>query len=130
LLHISDVNQLRGHPQWGALFETWCVGEVIKARLNRGLPPDCWFWRSSDGYEVDLVLERGEQMVPIEIKAGETPYPRHAAPIRKLRELSERDPSCSVPPGLVIYGGDDSRPCEQDRFVPWFAIDDAMDGLT
>ncbi len=129
LLHISDVNQLRGHPQWGALVETWCVSEVIKARLNRGLSPDCWFWRSSDGYEVDLVIESGNRLLPIEIKATATPYPKHAATLRKLRELADRDPSVTVPPGIIIYGGDEARPCGEDSFVPWRAIDAAVDAL-
>jgi hypothetical protein len=38
-------------PPLGALAETWCFGEVLKARRHRGLPADLWFWRSSDGYE-------------------------------------------------------------------------------
>jgi predicted AAA+ superfamily ATPase len=129
LLHIADVNQLRGHPQWGALVETWCVGEVFKARLNRGLPLDCWFWRTSDGYEVDLVIEVGNHLIPIEIKAGSTPYSEHGATIRKLRALSERSKETVVPPGIVIYGGVETRPCGQDGFVPWRNIDRAVAGL-
>jgi predicted AAA+ superfamily ATPase len=129
LLHISDVNQLCSHPLWGALVETWCFGEVLKSRLNRGLAPDCWFWRSSDGYEVDLVIEAGNKLLPIEIKASATPHPEQAATLRKLRELATRDPAAEVPPGLVIYGGAEERPCGQDRFVPWYDIDGAVQEL-
>jgi predicted AAA+ superfamily ATPase len=130
LLHIADVNQLHGHPQWGSLVETWCVGEVIKARLNRALSPDCWFWRSSDGYEVDLVFESGRYLQPIEIKSTATPYPRHAATLHKLRELAARDTEVTVPEGFVIFGGNQARPCGHDRFVPWHGIDAAVEGLT
>jgi predicted AAA+ superfamily ATPase len=129
LLTISDVNQLRGHPQWGALVETWCVTEVIKARFNRGLSADCWFWRSSDQNEVDLLIESGNTMQPIEIKAAATPDPHHAAALAKLRNLSGREPDVTVAPGLVIYGGEGKRPCGVDRFVPWHAIDEAIGGL-
>ncbi len=129
LLHISDVNQLYSHPLWGSLVETWCFGEVLKSRLNRGLSPDCWFWRSSDAYEVDVVIEVGNRLIPIEIKASATPYPKQAATLRKLRELSARDPAAEVPPGLVIYGGDQERTCGQDRFIPWHAIASALEEL-
>lgn len=130
LLHIGDVNQLRGHPLWGALVETWCVGEVVKARINRGRPHQLWFWRSSDQYEVDLILERGNQLLPIEIKAAATPDPSCAATIVKLRAISENDGQVDVLPGVVIYGGDESRPVGVDQFVPWRSIDLALEGLT
>jgi len=129
LLHISDVNQLRGYPQWGALVETWCVAEVFKSRLNRGLPLDCWFWKSSDDYEVDLIIESGNNLIPIEIKASATPHHRHGSTILKLRELSKRTPTVEIPPGIVIYGGDEERPCGPDRFVSWRDIDRAVVGL-
>ena len=129
LLHITDVNQLRAHPLWGALAETWAVGEVLKARLNRGLSPACWFWRSSDGYEVDLVIESGSNLLPVEIKANATPHPSHGGALSKLRGLAERDHRTAVPPGLVIYGGEEARPCGEDRFVPWHAIDAAIGAL-
>jgi len=129
LLNISDINQLRSHPLWGALVETWCVAEVLKARVNRGLPPSCWFWRSSDGYEIDLVIESGSSLFPIEIKASATPHPRHGACIAKLRRLADRDPGASIPPGVVIFGGDEVRPCGDDRFVPWSFIDTVVGEL-
>ncbi len=129
LFHIADVNQLRSHPQWGALVETWCIGEVFKARLNRGQPLDCWFWRTGDGIEVDLVVETGQKLIPIEIKASSTAHFAHGANIRKLRDLSEGG-EVEVPPGIVIYGGDETRPCGPDSFVPWNNIDRAVEDLT
>jgi len=129
LLHIADVNQLRSHPLWGALAETWCVTEVLKARLHRRLAPSTWFWRSSDGYEVDLIIETGRGLIPIEIKSGSTPHLKYGATISKLRELSERTPETQVSPGFIIYGGEQDRPCGDDRFVPWRLIDHAIKDL-
>lgn len=131
LLQIRDVNQLRAHPLWGPLAETWCFSEVLKARLNRGLQPDCWFWRTSDGKEVDLVIETGTGLVPIEIKASATPDPRHARGIRAFRNLSDArgDGMVRVPPGFIVYGGNEVRSCGEDRFVPWHSIAGAMEGL-
>lgn len=130
LLHIADVDQLRLHPLWGALAETWCVGEVLKARLHRGRPPQLWFWRSSDQHEVDLVLESGARLFPIEIKAAMTPDPSHAAGIASLRALSAREKGVEVPPGFVIYAGREARPAGADRFLPWNGIDAALEELS
>lgn len=129
LLHISDVNQLTGHPLWGALVETWCFTEILKARLNRKLSPDLWFWRSNDGHEVDVVLDRGNRLIPIEIKAAATPHPRQTRGLAKLRELNRRDPEAQVTQGLVVYGGSQKRTSGEDCFVPWAEIEEAMEDL-
>jgi len=126
LLHVSNADQLWHHPLRGALVETWCSGEVLKARLNRGASPNLWFWRSSDGHEVDVVIDQGNRLVPIEIKASATPLPDHARGLRKLRDLGRRDPEVEVTPGLVIYGGDEERATREDRFIPWSRIETAL----
>jgi uncharacterized protein len=129
LLHITDIQQVMTHPNWGALVETWCMAEIIKSRVHRGLRADLWFWRSSDGIEVDAVIEVANQLVPIEIKASVTPSFQDAAAIRKLRELSERDASTMIAPGFVINGGDEARPLGDDRIVSWHGIAEAMAGV-
>lgn len=129
LLHIADENQLRLHPLWGALAETWFFTEVLKARLGRGLPAQLWFWRSNDGLEVDLLFEMGDRLVPLEIKAGATPSSENTAGLRKLRHVSERDPAVRVAAGFVLYGGTEDRPSGEDRFVPWDRIDGAVAGI-
>ncbi len=131
LLQIGDVNQLRLHPLWGALVETWCFTEVLKARLHRGLRPDCWFWRTSDGKEIDLLIEAGGTLYPIEIKSTATSDPRLAKGIRVLRSLvAERgDGSVEIGPGLIVYGGDAERPCREDRFIPWQSIAAALEPI-
>ncbi len=131
LLQIHDVNQLRVHPLWGALVETWCFAEVLKARLNAGLQPDCWFWRSSDGKEVDLLIEVGRDLFPIEIKSSATPDPRHAQGVRMFRSLVEKrgEGQVRIAPGFIVYGGNEVRPCGKDRFVPWHGIAAALENV-
>jgi uncharacterized protein len=122
LLHLRDVAQVRACHEWGQLFETWVIGELIKAREHRGLTRDLWFWRTSDGHEVDAILDSGTWLLPIEIKASQTPDFSQAAGLRLLRELNRRDQSTQVLPGLVIYGGDAAMPLGDDRVVPWDRI--------
>lgn len=56
----------------GHLLETFCVGEVIKQVGWLPGPVHVGHWRTRDGAEVDLVLERDDGAVAaIEVKAGE-----------------------------------------------------------
>lgn len=129
LLHILDVNQLAAHPQRGALFETWCFGELFKGLTQRGIRDALWYWRTSDGIEIDFLIERGNSLTPIEVKARATPESGAASAIRKLRALNERDAGVTVEKGLVIYGGSEARSGSEADFVPWFDIDSALEHL-
>lgn len=126
LLHINDLQQVMVHPNWGALVETWCVSEVLKSRLHRGLKDNLWFWRSHDGIEVDVVIESGNTLIPIEIKSSLTPDVSDAGPIRKLRELATVPGGSAIAPGSIIYGGNEVRPLGADRLIPWQGIADAL----
>jgi hypothetical protein len=60
------------HAQRGALFENLGVTEFLKGRFNRGQQADLYFWRDSKGLEVDLLLDDGLNLTPVEIKSGQT----------------------------------------------------------
>jgi predicted AAA+ superfamily ATPase len=46
--------------------------EALKYRFNRGRRSNLFFYRDGKGNEVDLILELGTGLFPIEIKAGAT----------------------------------------------------------
>ena len=72
LLGIQTPEQMETHPLRGSIFETFIVAELMKSFLNRGERPSFYFWRDSNGIEVDILIEQGELMMPIEIKSGKT----------------------------------------------------------
>jgi hypothetical protein len=72
LLGIQNAEQLSVHPQRGALFESWVVAELLKARFASGLGSNLFFWRDRSGHEVDLLVEQGATLTPVEIKSGRT----------------------------------------------------------
>ncbi|MBU2621658.1 MAG: ATP-binding protein, partial [Proteobacteria bacterium] len=67
LLGIQIPEQIETHPLRGSLFETFVVAEVMKSFLNSGESPSLYFWRDSNGVEVDLLIERGGRILPVEI---------------------------------------------------------------
>jgi uncharacterized protein len=72
LLDIEKPEQIERDPLMGLMFENLIVIEALKARLNRGLPPNLYFFRDSQGNEIDLLYKSGGRLSGIEIKAGAT----------------------------------------------------------
>ena len=72
LLGIERVEQVSRDPLIGSLFENLVVLEVLKARYNCGLTPSLYFFRDSQGHEIDLLHKQGSELMGVEIKAAST----------------------------------------------------------
>lgn len=101
LLGIETVEQLIKDPLYGNLFENWVVMELIKARYNQALDPHFYFYRDVLGKEVDLLLQRGSRLIPIEIKSSKT---FSSSFLQGLEYFHEQTPK-KAEGGAVIYGG-------------------------
>lgn len=71
-LRISNVSQLENHPLKGAIFETMVVIEMVKKYTNQGINPPLFYWRDKTGHEIDLIVDKGNLLTPIEIKSSKT----------------------------------------------------------
>lgn len=113
LLGITSEGQLRSHPLRGAIFETFVVAELRKVFMNQGVRPPLFFWRDSRGREVDVVIERGGELVPMEIKSARTVAADFFKNLDFYRDLagSER--------GWLIYGGDEVYERRGHQVCPW-----------
>ena len=69
-----------------AEFESAVVAEMYKQCRSARLPVDFWFLRTTDGREVDLLIEREDGFVAVEIKQAERVG---QADFRQLRGLGE-----------------------------------------
>ncbi len=72
LLGIQNAQQLAFHPLRGAIFETFVISELKKACFNFLLNVELYYWRDSNGREVDVIADFGGRLMPIEIKSGQT----------------------------------------------------------
>jgi predicted AAA+ superfamily ATPase len=118
LLGIEDADHMGIHPSRAALFETYVVNEYLKARFNQGLPSNLYFWRDNVGNEVDLIIERGGRLIPVEIKSGQTVADEWFAGIRKWMQLAG---SPAAKPSLV-FGGDRAYVRTGIAVHPWNKI--------
>ena len=120
LLGIRQQEQLAFHAQRGALFENLVVTEFLKGRFNRGRQADLYFWRDSKGLEVDLLLDDGISLKPVEIKSGQTIVPDYMTSLKKWCALSGNPER----PALVVYGGDKMLASGNISLIPWRELPD------
>ena len=69
LLGIENKNDLFGHPVFGSSWEGFSLENILAA--YPGYAP--YFYRTSSGMEIDLVLEKGKKRIAFEFKASKSP---------------------------------------------------------
>ncbi len=115
LLGIRSPEEIHNHASRGVIFESLIVSELLKNRLHAGEESDLYFWRDATGHEVDLLLDLGRDLIPMEIKSGMTVAADYFKGLEYWRKLSGR----AEAPGVLVYGGD--RAYRRQGFVvhPW-----------
>jgi len=89
----------------GRLFENFIATEIMKNAVSlTGL--EVSHFRTSDQKEVDFVLEKGGQVVGIEVKLNSTPSTHDFNGLRVLREATGKQ----FKQGIVIYTGTEVVP--------------------
>ena len=101
LLGLRTANQVARDPLWGSLFENFIIMEAMKDRLNAGETAEMYFYRDSEGNEVDLLLPTGGKLHAVEIKAGATINPDY---FKGLKTFAAHHPQ-ALSGGSVIFGG-------------------------
>lgn len=72
--------------QIGLLFENWVGQELMHRCLYAGRSYRLSFWRTAHGAEVDYVLETPDEVIPIEVKATESPTLADASHLKLFLE--------------------------------------------
>jgi uncharacterized protein len=85
LLGIESYDQLLAHPQCGASWEGFAI-ECIVAGMPRHAPT---FLRTSNGAELDLVMERAGKLEVFEFKLSKSPRPSRGF-FELVRELAPK----------------------------------------
>ncbi len=102
LVGLRDPKHAAAGPMAGPIFETAVLSEILKSLYHRGEQPQVFFWRTSAGTEVDIIVEHDNQLIPIEVKVSGTPHPAVAAGIRSFQEFFGKKASH----GHVVHTGD------------------------
>jgi uncharacterized protein len=97
---ITHSSQLKNHPLRGAFYENLVVSEALKHFENKGIHAPLMFFRDQTGNEIDLLIPRGPQSQPVEIKSGQTFSP---AWLDGLKWFSRTFPQQKFTPALLVH---------------------------
>ena len=102
LLDIESPKQLALDKMRGAIFENLVVMECIKHRFNQGKEGNVFFYRDSNGQEVDILVKEEGQLTAIEVKSSMT----YQADFAKTLKMLPQWTSTPIVRRAVVYGGD------------------------
>jgi uncharacterized protein len=119
LMNLRNVEDLNRHFSKGALFENFIINEILKNHLNRHLTPKHYFWNASGAAEIDLLLDVGGQLLPIEIKSGRTINMHFFDGLKYFQPLS----GATTDNSFLIYGGDEVQKRSIAQVLGWQNLD-------
>lgn len=76
LLGLRTEDELLHQPWVGASWEGFVVGQIVETLAAHGAPVVPHYFRTSDGYEVDLVFQLGRNLWAVEAKLTSSPAPQ------------------------------------------------------
>lgn len=103
LLGIRTINELQLHFAKGQLFENYVLLEKMKQSWNNKTHEKFFFWRDSKGEEIDILMERNQQLNAIEIKSGKTIHPDFFTALNRFKNLKPE--TCLY----LVYGGSEMQ---------------------
>ncbi len=103
MLGIKNSSQLNTHHLRGFIFEGMVITELLKKRTNAGLPINLYYWRDKTGHEIDVVVDSGNKLLPIEIKSGKTANAEFFKNIDYWCNLSGSEKS------ILLYAGEQNQ---------------------
>jgi len=100
LLGIREPEQITRDPLVGQIFENLVVIECLKNRYNQGRMADLYYFRDSNGNEVDLLIQAGRELHTVEIKSAATFKMDRLKGIQRFKKLSKQ-----VASSHLVYAG-------------------------
>ena len=116
LLGIRDAATLERHPLRGSVFESFVVAELIKhfTAVRRDAP--LYHWRDATGHEIDVLIDAGDRLIPLEVKSGRSIAATACDTIHWWTSL----PGNPNRGGVLVHGGDQTFDFKGIRVLPWF----------
>ncbi len=115
LLRIRDAEELKLHAMRGAIFETFIISEVYKSFSHIGEEAPLYFWRDRTGHEVDLIVDFGQKLIPVEIKSSNTIASDFFSGLKFWMSLKGNTQKTS----FLIYAGDEHYKREGVYIKAW-----------
>lgn len=118
LLGIRNEKTLLESEFKGALFENMIITEYVKQNYHNNLYHDFYYWRDSNGHEVDLLVSNDTAYDAIEIKSTKTILPKQFAGLDFLANIG----GDVIRRKVLVYGGDSSQKRTHYQIWAWSDI--------
>lgn len=117
LLNLSSVNELMNHFAVGSIFENFIISEFKKEISETNRSVQIYFYRDNHGNEIDLIIDTGGNLIPIEIKSSTT----FSKTFFKGFEYWKKHVD-ETTQGFVVYGGEDSQKIQDHEIISWMNL--------
>lgn len=97
LIGIENKSDFDKSPFSGHIFENYVISEIMKKSIHSGINPEMYYLRTSDGKEVDLILQQKNNLQFIEIK--------HSSTFKTIMVKNIEDLMPDNARGYLIYSG-------------------------
>jgi len=114
LLRIKSSDELIEHYLRGNIIESFIISNLFKQFYNLDKRPHIYFWRDSQGHEIDCLIDQALQAVPIEIKASKTISMHYFDHLNYWKDLTK-----SSTDRFVIYSSDGNQNCLGAKVISW-----------
>ena len=121
LLGIRKPEHVSRDPLVGVIFENLVISECLKYRYNSGKIPDLYFYRDSNGNEVDLVISEGRSLTAIEIKSASTYSSSMLKGLKNFASISSKTSS-----SVIVYNGTSYKFSDGIDAISFRQIDDYL----
>jgi predicted AAA+ superfamily ATPase len=91
VMNVTDLDHLYRQPWLGHSWEGFVLEQTLATLDAAGKRAAPFFFRTSDGYELDLVLDWGARRWAVEIKLTSDPSPDMIARLHKTADLIDAD---------------------------------------
>lgn len=126
LLDIKTAEAFAISSYRGSLFECFIIADLYKQYYNSGLHPSLYFWRDqNDRIGVDCIIDRGDTLIALECKSGETIQNTYFDTLKKWNDISKTHPENNY----IIYAGESEQRRNMGTIMQWYAIAQFVNNL-
>lgn len=106
------ADQLVNGAMAGAIYENYVISEILKSYLNTAEPSDMYFYRDTNGREIDLLIYKNNTLHPIEIKKTSSPNLKDIKHFSVLEGMN----GINIGEGGVICNHDKLLPLQDGKY--------------
>ncbi len=110
ILQIASHQRLQSHPQMGASWEGFVIEEILRSLNAAGINYIHYYYRTSGGAEIDLVVEGKFGLIPFEIKHTQS------VALKQLKAIKDFIVEFNCPFGIVVNNDEKVRQYDENLY--------------